>query len=53
MGVISDGSYGIPKGLIFSYPVTCQAGGKYSIVQVSKTKFIIVQVLFIFYFIGD
>jgi len=24
MGVISDGSYDIPKGLVFSYPVTCK-----------------------------
>jgi len=26
MGVISDGSYGIPKGLCFSYPVSCSNG---------------------------
>jgi malate dehydrogenase len=32
MGVPSDGSYGIPAGVIYSYPVTCQ-GGRYSIVQ--------------------
>ena len=32
MGVPSDGSYGIPKGLIFSFPVTCK-GGDYQIVQ--------------------
>jgi malate dehydrogenase len=32
MGVPSDGSYGIPEGVIYSYPVTCQ-GGEYSIVQ--------------------
>ncbi len=32
MGVPSDGSYGIPEGLIFGYPVTC-AGGKYTLVQ--------------------
>ena len=32
MGVTSDGSYGVPEGLIFSFPVTC-AGGDYSIVQ--------------------
>jgi malate dehydrogenase len=24
MSVISDGSYGIPEGLVFSCPVTCQ-----------------------------
>ena len=32
MGVPSDGSYGIPEGVIYSYPVTCR-NGKYSIVQ--------------------
>jgi len=31
MGIPSDGSYGVPKGLIFSYPVTCK-GGNYEIV---------------------
>jgi malate dehydrogenase len=32
MGVPSDGSYAIPEGVIYSYPVTCK-GGDYSIVQ--------------------
>lgn len=32
MGVFSDGSYGQPEGIIFSFPVTCQ-DGKWSIVQ--------------------
>ena len=32
MGVVSDGSYGVPEGLIFSFPVTC-ADGECSIVQ--------------------
>jgi len=32
MGIPSDGSYGIPEGLMFGYPVTCK-GGHYSIVQ--------------------
>jgi len=32
MAVTSDGSYGVPEGLIFSFPVTC-ADGEYSIVQ--------------------
>jgi malate dehydrogenase len=32
MGIPSDGSYGIPEGLIYSYPVTCK-DGEYSIVQ--------------------
>ncbi len=32
MGVPSDGSYGIPAGVVYGYPVTCQ-GGKYKIVK--------------------
>ncbi|KAK9095466.1 hypothetical protein Scep_026935 [Stephania cephalantha] len=32
MGVYSDGSYGIPAGLIYSFPVTCEKG-EWSIVQ--------------------
>ena len=32
MGVYSDGSYGTPKGLVYSFPVTC-AGGSWEIVQ--------------------
>ncbi len=32
MAVPSDGSYGIPEGVIYSYPVTCQ-NGTYRIVQ--------------------
>jgi len=32
MGVYSDGSYGVEKGLIYSFPVTC-AGGDWQIVQ--------------------
>jgi len=32
MGVLSDGSYGIQAGLIYSFPVTIK-GGKYTIVQ--------------------
>ena len=32
MAVCSDGSYGIPEGVIYSYPVTCK-NGEYSIVQ--------------------
>jgi len=32
MGVPSDGSYGIPEGVIYGYPVTCQ-GGRYKIVK--------------------
>lgn len=32
MGIPSDGSYGIPEGVVYGYPVTC-ANGNYSIVQ--------------------
>ena len=32
MGIPSDGSYGIPQGMIYGFPVTCK-DGKYSIVQ--------------------
>jgi malate dehydrogenase len=32
MAVPSDGSYGVPEGLISGFPVTC-AGGRYEIVQ--------------------
>jgi malate dehydrogenase len=32
MAIPSDGSYGVPEGLMSSFPVTC-SGGQYSIVQ--------------------
>jgi malate dehydrogenase len=32
MGIPSDGSYGIPEGLMFGFPVTC-SGGKYEVVK--------------------
>ena len=32
MGVASDGSYGIPEGVIYGYPVTCR-GGSYQVVK--------------------
>lgn len=32
MAVPSDGSYGIPEGVIYSYPCTC-TGGRYEVVQ--------------------
>lgn len=32
MAVVSDGSYGVPEGLVFSFPVTCN-NGDYTIVQ--------------------
>ncbi|HET8707784.1 MAG TPA: malate dehydrogenase [Pseudomonadales bacterium] len=37
MGVYSDGSYGIEKGLIYSFPVTCK-NGDWSIVQGLETN---------------
>ena len=32
MGVPSDGSYGIPEGVLYGYPVTCK-GGRYEVVK--------------------
>jgi malate dehydrogenase len=32
MGIVSDGSYGISEGLIYSYPCVCRNGG-FEIVQ--------------------
>ena len=32
MGIPSDGSYGIPAGTMYGFPVTCK-DGKYTIVQ--------------------
>ncbi len=32
MGIASNGEYGIPKDVMFGYPVTCE-GGKYRIVE--------------------
>ncbi len=32
MAIVSDGSYGIAEGLVYSFPVTC-ANGRYEIVQ--------------------
>jgi malate dehydrogenase len=33
MGVFSDGSYGTPAGVMFSFPVRVRAPGKWEIVQ--------------------
>ena len=33
MAITSDGSYGVPEGLIFSFPCTVDAAGNFSIVQ--------------------
>ena len=39
MGIPSDGSYGIPEGIIYGFPVTCR-DGKYTIVQgLNQSKF--------------
>lgn len=32
MAIVSDGSYGVPEGLVYSFPVTC-SGGEWHIVQ--------------------
>ncbi len=32
MAIVSDGSYGVPEGLVSSFPVTCEKG-EYRIVQ--------------------
>ena len=32
MGVPSDGSYGIPEGVMFGFPVTCE-NGRYQIIK--------------------
>ena len=39
MAVVSDGSYGIPKGIVFSFPVTCKAG-EYKIQQGLKVSLV-------------
>ena len=33
MGVPSDGSYGIPEGMVFGFPCECKGNGEYKIVQ--------------------
>ena len=33
MGIMSDGSYGIQEGIVYSFPVTIGADRNYSIVQ--------------------
>jgi malate dehydrogenase len=32
MGIPSDGSYGIPEGVVYGFPVTC-ANGEYQMVK--------------------
>lgn len=43
MGVMSDGSYGIPKDVVFSFPVTIQ-NKTWKIVQVRKYVFLLFDV---------
>ena len=48
MGVVSDGSYGIAEGLIFSYPVVCAAGdwqivGGLSMNEFSQGKLVVTE----------
>jgi malate dehydrogenase len=31
--VVSNGEYGVPKGLVFGYPVTVAAGGTWKVVE--------------------
>ncbi len=31
--IVSDGSYGVPEGLVYSYPLRSRGGGEYEIVQ--------------------
>jgi len=33
MGVVSDGSYGVPQGIVYSFPVIISSSGEWSIVQ--------------------
>lgn len=33
MGIVSDGSYDVPKGLVYSFPVICERDFKYRIVK--------------------
>ena len=33
MGVCTDGSYGIPEGIVYSYPMTIGSDGEWKIVQ--------------------
>jgi malate dehydrogenase len=33
MGVPSDGSYGIPEGVVYGFPCLCKGGGSYEIVK--------------------
>ncbi len=33
MGVPSDGSYGIPEGVVYGFPCLCKGGGQYEIVK--------------------
>ncbi len=43
MGVFSDGSYGTPEGVMFSFPVTTKEG-RWSIVQVRLLFFFVAMI---------
>lgn len=40
MGVVSDGSYGVPADVVYSFPVTIK-DKKWTIVQVSISEFVL------------
>lgn len=48
LAVISDGSYGIAPGIVYSFPVQCKGDGSYTIVQVGlrRTSFSVSPVAF-------
>lgn len=39
MGIASDGSYGIPEGLIYGFPVTCSAGSYKMVTKLEIDEF--------------
>ncbi len=39
MGVVSDGSYGVPEGLVFGFPVICGAGQYHIVADLSLDVF--------------
>jgi malate dehydrogenase len=45
MGIISDGSYGVPADIMFSFPVTC-ANKSWTIVQVRQKYYFAVVTCF-------
>jgi malate dehydrogenase len=39
MGIRSDGSYGVEEGLIYSFPVTCEAGSYQIVTDLEVSEF--------------